>query len=239
MTEANPTVLGGRPPASLAGLGLLSLTPLLGASDSLVKALGLALASMALLTLFCALRALLHPWLTPRSRMPATILLAATLASCAELGIQALSVELHQALGIYLALLAMHCLLLEYSGVLNDCGMLRASARGFLLAGAASVLLLLFGLQRELLGAGSLFGQLHWLFGPAAADWSVQLFAQTAGWGLASLAPAALLLLGLCLAAKNALRRPHARSPKPPASAALPDTRLAGASSPSQKTPLP
>lgn len=237
MTELpNSAVLGGRNPASLAGLGLLSLTPLLGASDSLIKALGLALATLALLTLFCALRALLHPWLTPRSRMPATILLAATLTSCAELGIQALSVELHQALGIYLALLAMHCLLIEHSGVLNDCGMLRAGARGFLLAGAASGLLLLFGLLRELLGAGTLFGQLDWLFGPVAADWSIRLFAQSAGWGLAGLAPAAFMLLGLCLAAKNAMRRPDALHPE---SSASPDTRLLSDSPPPQETPLP
>lgn len=190
----------------LGVLGLLSLVPLLGASQSLVMALGLTLAAVPLVVLFCGLQALLQPWLTPRARLPAAVLLAATLASAAQLGIQALSLELHHALSLYLPLLALHALLLACSGALQGRRLRSAAALGLRWAGGASAALLLLALLREALGTGALFAEMDWLFGPAAAAWRVQLFDPAAGLGLATLVPGAFILLGLLLAVKNRLR---------------------------------
>ncbi|MES2820429.1 MAG: Rnf-Nqr domain containing protein [Pseudomonadota bacterium] len=200
----------------LGVLGPLSLVPLLGASQSLVMALGLTLAAVPLVVLFCGSQALLQPWLHPRARLPAAVLLAAILASAAQLGIQTLSLELHRALGLYLPLLALHALLLACSGALLGRRPLGAAALGLRWAGGASAVLLLLALLREALGTGTLFAQLDWLFGPAAAHWQIHLLDRASAFGLATLLPGALILLGLLLAAKNRLAPPPATAPEPP-----------------------
>lgn len=193
-----------RPPTGTpTWLALLSLAPLLGASENTLNALAMALVGAPVLILFCAARALLQPWLTSRTRLPATVLLTAALVSCAQLALQALSLELHRALGIYVGLLALHCLLLDRSEALLGLRPWRAIVQGARLAASTTLFLLLLGVLREALTHGTLLGQMDGLFGAAARPWTLHLW--PAGVGLTGLLPGALLLLGLLLAAYNAL----------------------------------
>jgi len=75
-----------------------------------------------------------------------------------------------------------------------------AMGTGFLLA------LLALGAVRELLGRGSLGADLDLLLGPAFAGAGWQLFPEASGLLIARLAPGAFVLLGLMLAAGNAIR---------------------------------
>ncbi|MET1080883.1 MAG: Rnf-Nqr domain containing protein [Pseudomonas sp.] len=196
----------------LPSLAMLSLAGLLGASDSLAKALGLALVTAPVLILFCTLQALLAPRLSAGARWPLTLLLATTLASGADLVVQAWSLELHQALAAYLPLLALHGLLLSGSGELDRRRTLAAAGWGLRLAAGFALVALLLGALREAFGQGLLLSQMHWLFGPAAAGWQVTLFDSRHAIGLLTTVPGALLLLGLLLALNNALFRSRAQA---------------------------
>ena len=63
----------------------LMLTPLIGATHSLMAALGLCLMFMVVTQLFSLAMGALRPRLVPAARLTASVLLAATLTSCAEL----------------------------------------------------------------------------------------------------------------------------------------------------------
>ncbi|MDD1019349.1 NADH:quinone oxidoreductase [Pseudomonas sp. TNT2022 ID1048] len=176
--------------------GLLMLTPLIGATDSWVKALGLALASTLLIGVFGAGMGLLRPHLQSRQQWLASLLLAATLGSWLWLVVQAWSYELHQQLSLYLGLLPLQCVILEQAGFFQHRDRLRLTA-GF--CGA----LVLVGALRELLGTGALGSHLGWLAG-LPGDSAGWVLLPQGGLRLLTLAPGGFILLGLLLAAKRA-----------------------------------
>ncbi|MEN5090337.1 Rnf-Nqr domain containing protein [Pseudomonas protegens] len=176
--------------------GLLMLTPLIGATDAWVKALGLALASTLLIGAFGAGMGLLRPHLQSRQQWLASLLLAATLGSWLWLAVQAWSYELHQQLSLYLGLLPLQCVILEQAGFFQHRDRLRLAA-GF--CGA----LVLVGALRELLGTGALGSHLGWLAG-LPGDGAGWVLLPQGGLRLLTLAPGGFILLGLLLAAKQA-----------------------------------
>lgn len=176
--------------------GLLMLTPLIGATDAWVKALGLALASTLLVGAFGAGMGLLRPHLQSRQQWLASLLLAATLGSWLWLAVQAWSYELHQQLSLYLGLLPLQCVILEQAGFFQHRDRLRLAA-GF--CGA----LVLVGALRELLGTGALGSHLGWLAG-LPGDGAGWVLLPQGGLRLLTLAPGGFILLGLLLAAKQA-----------------------------------
>ncbi|WP_248797179.1 Rnf-Nqr domain containing protein [Pseudomonas sp. MWU13-2105] len=187
--------------------GTLVLTPLLGASDSLLKAFSIGLLSLIAISAHGLLSRLLKLRIHPRLAGLSSILLAASLVSCLSLGVQAWAWELHQALGIYPALIGLQCLLLERLGAFERSHLGATTA---LLAGLVGGLLLM-GALRELLGNGTLLDHLRWLV-PTANELP-RLWAAQGGLHLASLTPGAFILLGLLLAARQAWKQ-H-RSSKP------------------------
>lgn len=91
----------------------LMLAPLIGATDSLMTALGLWLMFVAVIAVFGAGMAPLRARLVPWARLPAGVVLAATLTSCAELAGQAWSLQWQQHLGLYAGLIALQCVVLD------------------------------------------------------------------------------------------------------------------------------
>ncbi|MCK9815817.1 MAG: Rnf-Nqr domain containing protein [Candidatus Pseudomonas colombiensis] len=185
-------------------LGTLMLTPLVGASDSLVNALGLALAFAWVMSLFGLCMVPLRARLNPTQRLLASVLLSASLVSCVLMGLQAWAFELHQHLALYLGLLALQCVVLEQTHFFQTPGMLRRAAQ-------FCCLLIGLGALREALGGGVLGQHLQWLAGINDTDWPGWRWSQ-GGPHLLLLAPGGFILLGLLLAAKNAwtqLRNPH------------------------------
>lgn len=176
-------------------LALLSLAALLGSTDLLVKAFTIGLFGLLLPLLAGLLLQPLRRGLQSQALNLAGLLLGGLLASCAALALQLLSAELFAALALFLPLLALPCLALgDEPGAL--CG-LRPGLRFAALA-------LLLGLLREGLGHASLLAHADWLFGPAAASWTLT-FAPAGGLALLTQAPGALILLGLLLAAARHL----------------------------------
>jgi electron transport complex protein RnfE len=96
--------------------GSLMLAPLVGATGSFMSALGVWLIFIVVIGAYGAGMALLRARLVPAIRLLASILLAATLTSCAEVAAQVLALQWHQHLGIYAGLIALQCVVLEHSG---------------------------------------------------------------------------------------------------------------------------
>ena len=94
----------------------LVLAPLIGATQSWMTALGLWLMVLAVTSAYGFAMALLRPRLIPMAQLIASLLLAATLTSCAERVAQAWSLQWHQHAGIYAGLIALQCVVLDHTG---------------------------------------------------------------------------------------------------------------------------
>lgn len=154
-------------------LAAMSLAPILGATQSVLNACAIAGFSVMLIALHHAAMSPLQRWLEARSRILASVLLAAALVTCLELSLRAWALPLYQALSPYPALIAVQCVVFQYAQ--GERRRWRDIAR--LLSGFAALCITL-GICRELL-----------------AGW--------AGLHLATLLPGAFFLLGLLLALYN------------------------------------
>jgi electron transport complex protein RnfE len=180
----------------------LMLAPLIGATDTLVTALGLWLMFIVVISAFGVSMGALRSRLTPTTRLMTSVLLAATLTSCVELAAQVWSLPWHQHLGVYAGLIALQCVMLEHCGFFQDTwrNRLRLSALfGGLMVG--------LGLLRELVGGGTIGSHLSWLAGATQADWQGWVLTADGGLQLATLAPGGFILLGLLIAARRAWRQ--------------------------------
>ncbi|GLK88242.1 Rnf-Nqr domain containing protein [Pseudomonas turukhanskensis] len=163
---------------------LVALAPLLGATDLLIKALGLSLVALPLLALLGVLATLLQR-LDAKLRTLVLLMAACAVLSLADLLFQAWALELRDALGIFLPLLLV--VLLQPPLTMRD---------GLRQGGLFAALALLLGALRECLGSGTLLGHAEWLFGPAAGNWTLQLEGFT-GLHVFGFAPGAFILLGV------------------------------------------
>jgi electron transport complex protein RnfE len=179
----------------------LMLTPLIGVTHSLMAAVGLCLMFLVVTQLFGLAMGALRSRLVPATRMLASILLAATLTSCAELMAQAWSLQWQQHLGIYGALIALQCVVLEHTGVFQSDWRQRLRLNSLF-----ATLMITLGLLRELIGNGTLGNHLSWLFGATQTDWHGWALVADGGLRLTTLVPGGFILLGLLIAAWQAWR---------------------------------
>ncbi|HWH87023.1 MAG TPA: Rnf-Nqr domain containing protein [Pseudomonas sp.] len=175
-------------------LTLMMLVQLLGATETLSAALAMTLMLSVLLGVFAACMSPLRYRLEGTSALLASLMLAATLTSCADIVAQRWFLSWQQTSGLYMGLIALQCVALEYNGFFREpvVACFKRCAR------FGSFMLLIGGL-RELLGHGTLGRGL-------SADWQgLVIFPQ--GLHLLTLVPGAFVLSGLLLAAHQAWTR--------------------------------
>ncbi len=157
---------------------VLGMCPTLAVTNSLLNSLTMGLATAAVLVASSFSVALVRKLVPRQVRIAVFILIIATFVSVADLVIQAVSLDIHRALGAFISLIVVNCVILgraEAFAARNGplASVLDAAGMG---TGFASALLLL-GAVRELFGNGSLAGQA--VFGPAFQPWL--LFSLPAG----------------------------------------------------------
>ncbi|WP_312912898.1 electron transport complex subunit E [Stutzerimonas nitrititolerans] len=201
---------------------LLGLCPLLGVSNSSVNALGLGLATALVLACSNLCVSLVRGVVNTAVRLPAFVMIIAALTTCIELLMQAYTYELYQILGIFIPLITTNCVILgRADGFAAKHKPLFASFDGFIMGMGFALVLLVLGSLRELFGTGTLFANMHLLFGPIAADWQITVFSDYKGFLLAILPPGAFIVLGLLIALKNRIdlhlaERAKAQQPEVP-----------------------
>ncbi|WP_312937819.1 electron transport complex subunit E [Stutzerimonas nitrititolerans] len=201
---------------------LLGLCPLLGVSNSSVNALGLGLATALVLACSNLCVSLVRGVVNTAVRLPAFVMIIAALTTCIELLMQAYTYELYQILGIFIPLITTNCVILgRADGFAAKHKPLIASFDGFIMGMGFALVLLVLGSLRELFGTGTLFANMHLLFGPIAADWQITVFSDYKGFLLAILPPGAFIVLGLLIALKNRIdlhlaERARAQQPEVP-----------------------
>ena len=91
---------------------LLGLCPLLAVTGTVVNALGLGLATMMVLLCSNTAVSMIRNFVPDAVRLPAFVMIIASLVTCAELLMQAFTYELYEILGIFIPLIVTNCAIL-------------------------------------------------------------------------------------------------------------------------------
>lgn len=153
---------------------VLGMCPVLAVSNSAINALTMGLATTFVLTLSSLLVSMLRSFIPREVRIASFILIIATFVTVVDYLIQAISLELHAALGAFISLIVVNCLILGRAEAFASRNPPRRAVFDGLGMGLGFTFsLLCLGAVREVLGNGSLFGLP--LFGGAFQPWIVMI----------------------------------------------------------------
>lgn len=184
---------------------LLGLCPLLAVTGTVVNALGLAIATLVVLVASNTAVSLIRNHVSDAVRLPAFVMIIASLVTCIELLMQALTYELYQILGIFIPLIVTNCSILgRADGFARKNPILPSMLDGLSMGLGFGLVLILLGAIRELLGFGTLFANMDLLLGPMASQWQLNVLGDNYPQFLfAVLPPGAFVVMGFLIAAKN------------------------------------
>jgi len=201
---------------------LLGLCPLLAVSGTVVNGLGLGLATLIVLTCSNFIVSLIRSQVSDAVRLPAFVMIIASLVTCIELLMKAFTYELYQILGIFIPLIVANCAVLGRADAFASKNKLLPSVvDGVMMGLGFAFVLVAIGAIRELLGSGTLFMNMHLLLGEGARNWTLHVFGNSyPGFLLAVLPPGAFIVTGFLIALKNLIdgelkRRSEAHKTKP------------------------
>lgn len=174
---------------------LLGMCPALAVTTSLNNALGMGLAVIAVLSASNVVVSLLRNLIPTNVRIPSYIVIIATFVTMIQMLMQAFFVEIYEALGIFLPLIVVNCIILGRAEAFANRNTVWHSLADALGMGIGFTFgLCLLAALREALGAGTLMGVP--LFGEAFQPALIML-----------LPPGAFLGLGALLGVVNLIRR--------------------------------
>ena len=137
---------------------VLGMCPVLAVSNTAMNALAMGLAATFVLIMSSSLVSLLRNVIPKQVRIATFILIIATFVTIVDFLIQAISLDVHKALGAFIALIVVNCMILgraEAFASKNSLGRSILDAAGMGLGFTFALLCL--GVVREILGAGTLF----------------------------------------------------------------------------------
>jgi electron transport complex protein RnfE len=138
---------------------LLGMCPVLAVTNSAVNALAMGLATTFVLLCSSSLVSLLRKMIPKQVRIATYIIIIATFVTMVDYAIQAISLDLYNALGAFIQLIVVNCMILGRAEAYASKQRLGATLVNGLGMGAGfTIALLCLGSVREILGAGSLFG---------------------------------------------------------------------------------
>ncbi|MDD4690899.1 MAG: electron transport complex subunit E [Eubacterium aggregans] len=170
---------------------LLGMCPTLAVTTSAINGLGMGLATMVVLIGSNVVISALRKVIPDNIRIPAFIVIIASFVTIVGMLMEAFVPALYAALGIYISLIVVNCIILgraEAFAFTN--GVLDSMFDGIGMGLGFTMSLTVLGAIREILGAGSIFGIS--LFGASFEPVILMI-----------LPPGAFLTLGLCIALIN------------------------------------
>jgi len=165
---------------------VLGMCPALAVSNTAENALAMGLATLFVLTMSNLVVSSLRHFVPKQVRIATYILVIATFVTVVDYAIQAISLDLHKALGAFISLIVVNCLILgRAEAFASRHGVGTALLDGLGMGAGFTVALFSLGAVREILGSGTLFGVA--LFHTGFQPWVVMIlpsggFFTLAGW---------------------------------------------------------
>ena len=172
---------------------VLGMCPTLGTTTSALNGMGMGLATLVVLTLSNIVISAVARFIPDKVRIPSYIVIISAFVTIIQLLMQAFLPSLYETLGLFIPLIVVNCIVLgRAEAFANKNTVLDSACDGLGIGLGFTLSLMVIGLVRELLGAGTLFGLPLW-----HGD-GILVFI---------LAPGAFLVLGLLMALFNKLTR--------------------------------
>ena len=169
----------------------LGMCPTLAVTTSAINGLGMGLSAMAVLVFSNLVISLLRKFIPQKIRIAAYIVIIAGFVTVIDLLLQAYLPELSQALGAFIPLIVVNCIILARAeSFASKNGPILSIADGFGIGAGFTVALVIIASVREILGNGSIFGIS--IFGNGYQPVT-----------MAVLAPGAFIIFGLLLGGIN------------------------------------
>ena len=173
---------------------LLGMCPTLGTTSSAINGMSMGLATMCVLILSNFIIALIKKLIPDAVRIPAYIVVIASLVTVLQMVIKAYAPDIDKSLGLFIPLIVVNCIILgraESFAAKN--GPVASIFDGIGIGLGFTVGLTSLGAVRELLGTGSIFG--------------ITLWGETYGMLMFVLAPGAFLVLGYLIVLFNKITK--------------------------------
>ena len=178
---------------------MLGMCPTLAVTTSFFNALGMGLSTTIVLIFSNLIISLLRNIIPDKVRIPAYIVIVASIVTIVQLLIQAYIPSLYSSLGIYIPLIVVNCIILgraESFASKNDC--ISSFGDGLGMGIGFTMAICIIAIFRELIGNGSIFN-----INIIPNDYHITMF---------SLAPGAFLVLGILIAIINFKRNNNSNS---------------------------
>ena len=185
-------------------VALLGLCPLLAVTNNVANAISLGLATTFVLVASNLSVSLFRNHIRKEVRIPIFVLLIASFVTVVDLIMQSFFYDMYLILGIFVPLIVTNCAILARAEAFASKNTWDKSVIDGLMMGIGfSIVLVLLGAMREILGSGTLFDQADLIFGDLGSSLKVTFFDQYQGTLIALLPPGAFIGLGLIVALKN------------------------------------
>ena len=173
---------------------LLGLCPLLAVSGTVINAIGLGLATTLTLVFSNLAVSLSRGLLRPEIRIPAFVLIIASVVTVIQLLMQAWFHDLYRVLGIFIPLIVTNCAIIGRAEAFASRNGPLASVIDGLATGLGFCLALVaLGAVREIIGRGTLLSQARLMFGEVGESMQLTLVPDHPGFLLAMLPPGAFI----------------------------------------------
>ena len=185
-------------------VALLGLCPLLAVTNNVANAISLGIATTFVLVASNLSVSLFRNYIRKEVRIPIFVLLIASFVTLVDLLMQSFFYDMYLILGIFVPLIVTNCAILARAEAFASKHTWDKSVIDGLMMGIGfSIVLVLLGAMREILGSGTLFDQADLIFGDLGSNLKVTFFDQYQGTLIALLPPGAFIGLGLIVALKN------------------------------------
>ncbi|MBE6192349.1 MAG: electron transport complex subunit E [Alistipes sp.] len=169
---------------------VLGMCPTLGTTTSAINGLGMGVATMAVLIMSNVVIAMIKNLIPDKVRIPAFIVVIASFVTVIEMLMQAYVPSLYAALGVFIPLIVVNCIILgRAEAFASKNGVLDSALDGVGIGLGFTLSLTVIGAVREILGSGSIFG-----LSLGISDYMPLVFV---------LAPGAFLVLGFLMVLFN------------------------------------
>ena len=179
---------------------ILGMCPTLAVTSSLVNGAGMGLSTMAVLVLSNMVISMLRNIIPNGVRVPSFIVIVASFVTILQFLLEAYLPSLNSALGIYIPLIVVNCIILgRAESYASKNPVLPSIFDGLGMGLGFTIALSLLGGFREILGAGTILGINipHW-----------------DGIGIFVMAPGAFFVLAALIAIQNQIRISHGKKPR-------------------------
>jgi len=185
-------------------VALLGLCPLLAVTNNVANAISLGIATTFVLVASNLSVSLFRNYIRKEVRIPIFVLLIASFVTLVDLLMQSFFYDMYLILGIFVPLIVTNCAILARAESFASKNTWDKSVIDGLMMGIGfSIVLILLGAIREIIGSGTLFDQTDLIFGDLGTSLRVTFFDQYQGTLIALLPPGAFIGLGLIVALKN------------------------------------